>query len=110
MLKCKSKRGTAMYLDQTVIKSKQEIKRAFRQSIFEAFNQQCAYCGNPATSLDHVIPKYLGGETVTTNLVPSCQRCNQNKGSQQWLKWYRGCSYHDTGKELTISEWINVRC
>jgi 5-methylcytosine-specific restriction endonuclease McrA len=91
-----------MYLDQTVIKSKQDLKRAFRQSIFDAFDNQCAYCGSPATSLDHVLPKFLGGETITSNLVPSCQRCNQNKGSQQWLDWYKGKDYHDPVKEAKI--------
>jgi 5-methylcytosine-specific restriction endonuclease McrA len=39
----------------------------------------CHYCGNPATSVDHIIPKALGGTDDRANLAPACARCNSSK-------------------------------
>ncbi len=52
-------------------------------AIVNRFNSQCAYCGKPLTygtedaTFDHVIPLALGGESVISNIVPSCLHCNQ---------------------------------
>lgn len=37
---------------------------------------QCAYCGGPFESMDHVLPIGRGGGTVAGNVVPSCVACN----------------------------------
>lgn len=40
----------------------------------------CAYCGNPASTKDHVIPrKLVGGKLGQGNLVPACRSCNALK-------------------------------
>ena len=31
----------------------------------------------------------FGGEDITSNLVPCCKKCNQDKGSNNWLSWMR---------------------
>lgn len=41
--------------------------------------QPCFYCGDPAQSVDHKIPRSKGGQRGA-NLVPACHRCNQMKG------------------------------
>ena len=28
-----------------------------------------------------------GGETISSNCVPACRKCNQSKGSEQWDEW-----------------------
>jgi len=38
----------------------------------------CYYCGDPASTMDHKIPKSKGGGGGA-NLVPACLRCNQMK-------------------------------
>jgi hypothetical protein len=43
---------------------------------------QCHYCEERATTLDHIVPKALGGPDRKENLVPACQRCNEAKDSQ----------------------------
>lgn len=43
--------------------------------------QPCFYCGDPANSLDHKLPRSRGGHKGD-NLVPACFRCNQMKGNQ----------------------------
>lgn len=54
----------------------------------------CHYCPAPATTRDHVIPKALGGPRATWNLVPACERCNQEKGCQTYESF--------TGKPLPL--------
>ena len=44
-------------------------KRRFRESIYNSWENKCAYCGAPATSLDHVIPRYRSGGMSTENKV-----------------------------------------
>lgn len=52
----------------------------------------CAYCGSPYTEWDHLRPLVMG-KTATGyiseihNLVPSCGKCNQSKGNQNWKDW-----------------------
>ena len=40
-------------------------------------------------TIDHVHPRSLGGEDITSNVVPACTRCNQEKGSAHWRSWMR---------------------
>lgn len=39
----------------------------------------CAYCGDPANTLDHLIPKSHGGLDTQENCVSCCKRCNETK-------------------------------
>jgi len=48
---------------------------------------ECAYCGETADTVDHVIPRSAGGDVWSPdNLVASCKRCNSAKGNRQSLK------------------------
>jgi 5-methylcytosine-specific restriction endonuclease McrA len=53
-----------------------------RKEIFRRDNYTCQYCGRHFSNLtlDHVIPRRLGGKTDWTNLVAACSRCNHLKG------------------------------
>ena len=43
----------------------------------------CFYCGDDATTVDHVIPIAKGGDPIAQdNLVAACRRCNSSKGSR----------------------------
>ena len=77
------------WIDETSLIPKRETRARFRLKIFDAFEGRCAYCHEPAKSLDHVIPRHRGGQTVIENLVPACLRCNGSKGSTEWTLWYR---------------------
>jgi 5-methylcytosine-specific restriction endonuclease McrA len=39
----------------------------------------CAYCGGPAQTVDHVLPKSRGGASSWLNLVAACFGCNRAK-------------------------------
>ena len=57
-----------------------------RRNIYARDNNTCQYCGKrfPTTelTLDHVIPRSLGGQSSGTNLVCACVRCNNRKGGR----------------------------
>jgi hypothetical protein len=57
-----------------------------KKLLFKRDNYQCLYCYKPLTdsqvTIDHVIPKYLGGKTSFTNCVTSCKECNNKKGNK----------------------------
>lgn len=39
----------------------------------------CAYCGDVANEVDHIIAKVKGGEDVLDNLTAACRSCNNKK-------------------------------
>lgn len=57
-----------------------------RRNIFARDNSRCQYCGKKQPlselSLDHVLPKSLGGKSTWQNLVCACTKCNSKKGGR----------------------------
>jgi 5-methylcytosine-specific restriction endonuclease McrA len=58
------------------------------------------------TTLDHVIPRYAGGETVRNNLIAACFGCNSNKSGKEWRGWFRTKTYWTECRERYIEEWL----
>lgn len=44
-------------------------------------NPLCTYCGEPADTIDHIIPIVKGGDSSRANLTPACRSCNRKKWS-----------------------------
>ena len=82
-------------------------KRRYRQSIYEAWNYCCGYCNDPATSLDHIIPKFSSGSSYRNNLIPACRSCNANKASLKMEDWYLNQKFFNEDQLLKIKEWID---
>lgn len=53
-----------------------------RKAVFARDGGRCVYCGAPATSLDHVVPRSRGGEHSWDNVVSACGRCNHVKADR----------------------------
>jgi len=53
-----------------------------RKAVFARDGGRCGYCGGPATSLDHVIPRSRGGTHTWDNVVSACARCNHVKADR----------------------------
>lgn len=51
-----------------------------RRGVLVRDNFKCAYCGGKATTIDHVLPRFLGGRNSYENCVAACTRCNHKKG------------------------------
>ena len=52
-----------------------------RDDILVRDHFQCLYCGRPACTIDHVIPRSKGGGRTWDNLASSCHSCNSKKGN-----------------------------
>lgn len=57
-----------------------------RRNIFARDKNRCQYCGKRYSttelSLDHVIPRTMGGKSVWENIVCACAGCNAKKGGR----------------------------
>lgn len=80
-----------MYFPAT-LKLKYFVKKNYaklifsRKSVFKRDKFTCQYCGEVLKSgqvtVDHIIPKSIGGLSSFTNCTTSCYKCNNKKGSR----------------------------
>ena len=63
---------------------KRAYRSRFRDKVLARDNYTCAYCGQEADQVDHVIPISKAPELVINfdNAVASCRRCNISKGNR----------------------------
>ena len=99
----------AMYPRPSVIRLHHMVHRPpvrvhlTRAEIFRRDNHTCQYCGRryestllisshlhvkemhsgqPVLTIDHVLPRHLGGKHTWTNVVTACRSCNHKKGGR----------------------------
>lgn len=57
-----------------------------RRNLFARDGNRCQYCGkrfsSSELSLDHVVPRSIGGKSTWRNLVCACTACNKRKGGR----------------------------
>jgi len=55
-----------------------------RKNVLRRDHHTCQYCGKKTVPLtvDHIIPRHLGGKHAWENLVCACIRCNNSKGNR----------------------------
>ncbi len=70
-------------LQKMIRKPRPRIKLT-RKEVFRRDGYSCQYCGESARelTLDHVVPKHMGGDHSWTNIVTACARCNHIKGGR----------------------------
>jgi 5-methylcytosine-specific restriction endonuclease McrA len=57
------------------------------QELLKEFEGKCAYCGQPMTTFDHIIPVSKNGHSRLTNLLPACTSCNSSKRDTDVFDW-----------------------
>jgi 5-methylcytosine-specific restriction endonuclease McrA len=66
------------------VKVPRAVKRKIsRKALFARDGYRCVYCGHSGRlTLDHVVPRSRGGDSVWENVVTSCAPCNLRKGNR----------------------------
>jgi hypothetical protein len=100
------------YLFNMSALTRREARHQWRNAIKECWNNRCAYCGrtpidDESLTVDHVRPKSAGGEDRTSNCIPACMECNQNKSSQEWIAWYKMQPFYSIAGEWRIKQWLS---
>ena len=67
----------------------------------------CVYCGKQITdpndfTQDHQLPLARGGQTVSSNLVPACLHCNQEKGMLTSEEYMAVLNYRKTKQGISL--------
>ena len=98
----------------SVIRLAYMVKRPYRErklTRFEIFNRDrftCQYCGKETRQLtiDHIIPRYRGGQHTWENVVSACVPCNRRKAGrtpqEARMKLIRPPSYPGNGPSFNI--------
>lgn len=68
--------------------TKRQVLRKIVLKVFAYFDYECAYCGDIADGVDHIIPRHRKGDNSPNNLVSACLKCNQDKGTKYIENWY----------------------
>ncbi len=76
-------RPSIIRLEKMIRRPRPRVKLTKRE-VLRRDDYTCQYCGNRTSHLtiDHVIPRRLGGQHVWTNLVAACPPCNHHKGGR----------------------------
>jgi 5-methylcytosine-specific restriction endonuclease McrA len=69
---------------QRMIKRPRPEVRLTRREVFRRDHFTCQYCGENTHNLtiDHVLPRHLGGKQSWENVVTACAACNHKKGGR----------------------------
>jgi 5-methylcytosine-specific restriction endonuclease McrA len=59
-------------------------RKISRRALFARDGWRCVYCGTASgrLTLDHIVPRSRGGESVWENVVTACAPCNHKKGNR----------------------------
>jgi 5-methylcytosine-specific restriction endonuclease McrA len=59
-------------------------RKISRRALFARDGWSCVYCGTSTgrLTLDHVVPRSKGGESIWENVVTACAPCNLRKGNR----------------------------
>ena len=59
-------------------------RKITRKAVLARDSWTCQYCGKtkPGLTVDHVIPRSRGGESIWENIVAACAVCNRRKGNR----------------------------
>jgi 5-methylcytosine-specific restriction endonuclease McrA len=77
------------YVAPSVVKMRYQVRRPIpqlrlsRHSVLARDGYACQYCGATRDlTIDHVVPRWMGGPHTWDNLVACCRRCNLKKGDK----------------------------
>ena len=93
-------------LEQMVHRPHQTVKLCKRE-ILRRDRYTCQYCGRRSThmTVDHIIPKHMGGTTSWDNMTTACPSCNHRKGGRT-LEQARMSLIHNPGRPPDSANYL----
>lgn len=69
---------------QKMIRRPRPHLKLTRREVFRRDNYTCQYCGKRMADLtiDHIMPRHMGGMHTWENIVAACPACNHRKGGR----------------------------
>lgn len=76
-------RPSVIRLQKMINRPRPQLKLT-RREVFRRDNYTCQYCGKKTTvlTIDHVVPRHMGGKHIWINVVAACPACNHRKGGR----------------------------
>jgi 5-methylcytosine-specific restriction endonuclease McrA len=76
-------RPSVIRLERMVRRPRPRVKLTKRE-VLRRDDFTCQYCGQhtPHLTIDHIVPRHLGGVHDWSNLVAACPSCNHRKGGR----------------------------
>lgn len=91
--------------------NKKVVTDKTRIEVYKKYGGRCAYCGNlidiNTFEVDHIIPKYNGGQNIKSNYNPSCHHCNMLKLNRD-LQTFRVLLWGDSEHKFFFEECANA--
>jgi 5-methylcytosine-specific restriction endonuclease McrA len=76
-------RPSVIRLQKMVNRPRPQLKLT-RREVFRRDNFTCQYCGRrlPELTIDHILPRHMGGKHIWRNVAAACPPCNHRKGGR----------------------------
>ena len=58
-----------------------QAKHHWKKEVYIRDRFVCQWCGQAADTIDHIVPKSIGGPDEVWNGLASCYECNQRRGA-----------------------------
>ena len=83
--------------------------KTLKKTVWDKTGGVCAHCGRPANgrkaTIDHFIPRALGGGSDKRNLMPLCVGCNIKKSDNDM----EAVSYYKFAPEWAVRQCLNYK-
>jgi 5-methylcytosine-specific restriction endonuclease McrA len=82
-ISCSFPRPSIIRLERMVRRPRPRVKLT-KRDILRRDDYICQYCGEHLSflTIDHIIPRHMGGQHAWNNLVTACPSCNHHKGGR----------------------------
>jgi len=85
-------------------KSTRQIEQKVSWEVFRRDNYTCRYCGvdDQPLTVDHVVVWEEMGPSVPMNLISSCKKCNNKRGTMRYEEWIASPYYLSNLSKLGV--------
>jgi hypothetical protein len=89
-------------------KSTRQIEQHIMWKVFRRDNFTCRYCGADEVpmTVDHVVLWEEMGPSIYINLITSCKKCNNTRGSMPYEEWLESSQYKRVSAKLTEEDHL----